>query len=71
MDTIKCNLDHYPSMSEQYGRWIETVKDACADMYISTYELRPIPNNSRMIPFKKVIVYRIRLMCLLMGESQV
>lgn len=54
MDTIKCNLDHYPSMSEQYGRWIETVKDACADIYINTYELRPIPINCRMFPFKKV-----------------
>lgn len=53
MDTIKCNLDHYPSMSEQYGRWIETVKDACADIYINTYELRPIPINCRMFPFKK------------------
>lgn len=40
-------------MSEQYGRWIETVKDACADIYINTYELRPIPINCRMFPFKK------------------
>lgn len=54
MVTIQCNLDHYPRMSEQYSQWIETVKDACADKYINTYELRnrPIKNSKRIIKVK-------------------
>ena len=54
LDTITQNLDHYPSVCEQYMRWIDSVKDACADLYISTCGLRPIPNYSRLIPYKKV-----------------
>lgn len=54
MDIIKCNLDYYFSMFEQYGRWIEIVKDVCVDIYINIYEFRFILINCRMFFFKKV-----------------
>ncbi|XP_062622389.1 cap-specific mRNA (nucleoside-2'-O-)-methyltransferase 2-like [Saccostrea cucullata] len=53
MDTIKCNLDHYPRVSESYSRWMEDIRDACADFYLDTYNLHPIPIQSRMLPYQK------------------
>ncbi|XP_061169599.1 cap-specific mRNA (nucleoside-2'-O-)-methyltransferase 2-like [Saccostrea echinata] len=53
METIKCNLDHYPRVSESYTQWMEDIKDACADFYINAYNLHPIPAQSRMLPYRK------------------
>lgn len=54
METIDCNLNHYPCVSEHYIQWMESVKDACADFFLNTYNLQSIPGQRKMLPYKKV-----------------
>ncbi|XP_048776785.1 cap-specific mRNA (nucleoside-2'-O-)-methyltransferase 2-like isoform X2 [Ostrea edulis] len=53
METIDCNLNHYPCVSEHYIQWMESVKDACADFFLNTYNLQSIPGQRKMLPYKK------------------
>ncbi|OWF49722.1 cap-specific mRNA (nucleoside-2'-O-)-methyltransferase 2-like [Mizuhopecten yessoensis] len=47
-ETICNNLDHYPSVSEQYVLWLETMRDYCAEMYITKFDLKQISVNCRI-----------------------
>lgn len=47
-ETISNNLDHYPSVSDQYILWLETMRDYCAEMYLTKFDLKQIPVNARI-----------------------
>ncbi|XP_033732566.1 cap-specific mRNA (nucleoside-2'-O-)-methyltransferase 2-like [Pecten maximus] len=47
-ETISNNLDHYPSVSDQYILWLETMRNYCAEMYLTKFDLKQIPVNCRI-----------------------
>jgi hypothetical protein len=59
IQTIDSNLDHYPCVSEHYTQWMDSVKDVCADFYLHTYNIQPIPGQMKMLPYKKVFMLTI------------
>ncbi|KAK3087534.1 hypothetical protein FSP39_007219 [Pinctada imbricata] len=51
-ETIQNNLDHYPVLSDKYRAWIESVKEYCAEFYFNLYNVRPVPDHCRVVPFR-------------------
>lgn len=53
METIRNNLDHYPSISDQYTLWLDTMRDYCAEMYFTKFNVKKIPLNGRVGQYSK------------------
>ncbi|XP_060074708.1 cap-specific mRNA (nucleoside-2'-O-)-methyltransferase 2-like [Ylistrum balloti] len=56
-ETINNNLDHYPTVSDQYVLWLETMRDYCAEVYVTKFDLKPIAVNCRIGHRKKRMNY--------------